>query len=78
MTDKTVVIPGHGPVGGKTDLTLFRDVLIEVRNKVMALKEQGRSLPEIVATKPAARYDAHWGHGFVSPSEFVRLVYQGI
>jgi glyoxylase-like metal-dependent hydrolase (beta-lactamase superfamily II) len=77
-TGNTVVIPGHGPVGGKTDLTMFRDVLVEVRDKVMALKKQGRSLPEIVAARPGGRYDAQWGQGFVSPDTFVGLVYQGV
>jgi hypothetical protein len=48
-TGKTVVIPGHGPVGGKADLTMFRDVVVEVRDKVMALKKQARSLSETIA-----------------------------
>src|SRR3984885_4803278 len=30
----TIVIPGHGAVAGKADLTLFRDVLVEAREKV--------------------------------------------
>ena len=29
----TIVIPGHGAVGGKADLTLFRDVLVERARK---------------------------------------------
>src|SRR5208337_608397 len=53
----TVVIPGHGPVGGKADLTLFRDVLAEARQKVATLKKQGRTLEEVIAAKPTASYD---------------------
>ena len=68
MTDKTIVIPGHGAVGGKADLVLFRDVLIEIREKVAALKKQGHSLAEVVAAKPGARYDEEWGKGFMTPS----------
>jgi hypothetical protein len=56
---------------------MFRDVLVEVRDKVIALKKLGRSLPEIVSARPGARYDAQWGQGFVS-SSFVGLVYQGV
>ena len=37
VTNKTIVIPGHGAVGGKADLVLFRDVLVEIRDKVAAL-----------------------------------------
>jgi glyoxylase-like metal-dependent hydrolase (beta-lactamase superfamily II) len=78
VTDKTIVIPGHGAVGGKADLILFRDVLVEIRDKVAALKKQGKSLPEVVAAKPGARYDEEWGNLFQNPSAFVALVYQGV
>src|SRR5271167_1356826 len=78
VTDKTIVIPGHGAVGGKADLILFRDVLVEIRDKVDALKKQGKPLPEVIAAKPGARYDAVWGKLFQNPSDFVALVYQGV
>ena len=78
VTSKTIVIPGHGAVGGKADLILFRDVLVDIRDKVAALKKQGRSLPEVIAAKPGARYDAEWGKLFQNPSDFVALVYQGV
>jgi glyoxylase-like metal-dependent hydrolase (beta-lactamase superfamily II) len=78
VTDKTIVIPGHGAVGNKADLVLFRDVLVEIRDKVAALKKQGKSLPDVVAAKPGARYDAVWGNLFQNPSDFVALVYQGV
>ncbi len=78
VTDKTIVVPGHGAVAGKADLILFRDVLVEIRDKVAALKKQGKPLPEVVAAKPGARYDAEWGNLFQNPSDFVALVYQGV
>jgi hypothetical protein len=78
VTDKTIVIPGHGAVGGKADLVLFRDVLVEIRDKVATLKRQGKSLPEVIAAMPGARYDAEWGKLFQNPSNFVELVYQGV
>ena len=78
VTDKTIVIPGHGAIGGKADLILFRDVLVEIRDKVAALKKQGKSLPEVIAAKPGARYDAVWGNLFQNPADFIALVYQGV
>ncbi len=60
VTDKTIVVPGHGAVGTKADLVLLRDVLVDVRDKVAALKKQGRSLSETIAAKPGARYDEVW------------------
>ena len=78
VTDKMIVIPGHGEVSGKADLILFRDVLVGIRDKVAALKKQGRTLDEIVAAKPGARTDEEWGRSFISPSAFIDLVYHGV
>ena len=78
VTDKTVVIPGHGPVGGKTEMIEYRDILASIRDRVAALKEEGKSLNEIVAAKLTAAYDAKWGTGFVNGKFFTKLVYKGV
>jgi len=78
VTDKMIVIPGHGAVGTKADLILFRDVMVGLRDKVAALKKQGRTLAETLAAKPGARTDEEWGKGFINPGRFIPLVYQGV
>ena len=78
VTDKMIVIPGHGEVCGKADLILFRDVMVGIREKVAAYKKQGRTLPEIIAAKPGAATDLEWGNGFWSPAAFVTVVHQGV
>jgi glyoxylase-like metal-dependent hydrolase (beta-lactamase superfamily II) len=78
ITKNIVVIPGHGPVGDKSALTIYRDILVTTRDKVAALKKQGRSLDEIVAARPTAAYDEKWGGGFMNPANFTGLVYQGV
>jgi glyoxylase-like metal-dependent hydrolase (beta-lactamase superfamily II) len=78
VTDKTIVIPGHGPVDGKAEMTEYRDVLAAIRDRIAALKGEGKSLNEIVAAKPTAAYDAKWGTGFVNGEFFTKLVYKGV
>ncbi|HXH66046.1 MAG TPA: MBL fold metallo-hydrolase [Candidatus Limnocylindrales bacterium] len=78
VTEKTIVIPGHGDVGGKADLQLFRDVMVDHREKVAVLKKQGRSLAEVITAKPGARTDDEWGNGFMTPALFLEWVYQGV
>jgi glyoxylase-like metal-dependent hydrolase (beta-lactamase superfamily II) len=78
VTDKMIVIPGHGAIGDKTQLAFYRDLLVGTREKVAALKKQGKSLDEIVATKPTANTDANWGNGFRSPKDFIGDVFQGV
>jgi glyoxylase-like metal-dependent hydrolase (beta-lactamase superfamily II) len=78
FSSKTIFIPGHGPVGGRSEVAEFRDMLVAVRERVAALKKQGRSLNEIIAAKPTAVYDAKWGQFLVTPAMFTGLVYAGV
>jgi hypothetical protein len=65
-------------VGGKSDLAEYRDMLVAIREKVAALKKQGRSLDDAIAAKPTAPYDAKWGQFLITPAIFTGLVYVGI
>lgn len=78
VTDKMIVIPGHGAVGDKSQLVFYRDLLVGTRDKVATLKKRGKSLDEIVAAKPTAATDAEWGNGFRSPRDFIGDVFQGV
>jgi glyoxylase-like metal-dependent hydrolase (beta-lactamase superfamily II) len=79
VTDKTIVIPGHGqPVSNKTELTEYRDMLVAIRDNVAKLKQQGRSLEDTIAAKPTATFDAKWGQFVITPDLFTRLVYHGV
>ena len=71
----TIVIPGHGPIGNKAQLTEFRDMLVDARDNVAKLKKEGKSLQETIAAKPTAAYDEKWGK---KPEAFIAYVYQGV
>jgi glyoxylase-like metal-dependent hydrolase (beta-lactamase superfamily II) len=79
VTDKTIVIPGHGnPVSNKAELVVYRDMLVAIRDNVAKLKQQGRSLDEMIMARPTAAFDDKWGRFVVSPAFFTRLVYEGV
>ena len=78
FTKKTIIIPGHGPVGDRSGVAEFRDMLVAIRENVAALKKQGRSLSETIAAKPTTAYDAKWGQFLITPAHFTALVYQGV
>jgi glyoxylase-like metal-dependent hydrolase (beta-lactamase superfamily II) len=77
-TDKTIVISGHGPIGNKSQLIEFRDMLATIRERVAALKKQGKSRDEVVAVKPTANYDPKWGGFVINGDFFTKLVYAGV
>ncbi len=78
VTDKTIVIPGHGPIANKSQLIEYRDMLVTIRDRVAALKGDGKSLDEIVAAKPTSAYDAKWGGFFINGEFFTKLIYKGV
>ncbi len=78
MNDKTVVIPGHGPVADKAALERYRDMMITVRDKVKKLIDEGKTLAEIQAAKPTAQFDAEWGGHGVTAGRFVAEVYYSL
>jgi len=77
-TDHTVVIPGHGPVGGRAELIEFQDMLIAVREKIAALKSAGMSRAQVIAAKPTQDFDAKWGGSVIDGPFFTRLVFDGL
>lgn len=74
--ERTIVIPGHGPVATQADLVAYRDMIADIRAKVAAGIAAGKPLAEIQAEKPAARYGME--QGFVKPDAFVALVYESL
>jgi glyoxylase-like metal-dependent hydrolase (beta-lactamase superfamily II) len=73
--DNTIIVPGHGPLSGKKDLMEYRDMLVDIRNKVSSLKSEGLSEEQAIAAKPSAAYDGKWGTSIINPALFVHLIY---
>ena len=78
VTGKTIIIPGHGKVGDKSQLIEFRDMLVTIRDKIAALKKQGKSLDQVLAEAPTAAYDTKWGGFVINARTFTTLVYAGV
>ena len=76
--NNTKIVPGHGPLGNKADLTKYRGMLVVARDRVQKLKTAGKSTDEIAASKPLADLDPVWGHGMLSSEIFVRMIYSAL
>ncbi len=75
--NNTKIVPGHGPLGNKADLTKSRDMLVVARDRVQKLKTAGKSAEEIAASKPLADLDPVWGH-MLSSDVFVQMIYSAL
>src|SRR3989475_7517810 len=71
----TKIVPGHGPLGTKSDLAKYRDMLSTAADRVRKLKASGKSLEECMAAKPVTDLDVDWGKGSLNGETFVKVVY---
>jgi cyclase len=77
-TDKTKIIPGHGPLATKADLQTYRNMVATVTDRIKALRTTGKTETDIRAAKPAAEFDAKFGNGFIKPEQFVQMMLSAI
>jgi cyclase len=75
--ERTLFLPGHGPLADREDLLRYRDMLTTVRDRVQAMIDRGMTRQEIIEAKPTADLDAEWSGG-ESADPFVGLVYDGL
>ena len=73
--DKTKIIPGHGNLSNKKELIEYRDTLIVLRDRMKALIKQGKTLDEVIAMMPNKDFDKKLGGGFLSPENFLKILY---
>jgi len=76
--EDTKIIPGHGPLSNKAEFQVYRQMLIAVRDRTQAAIQQGQSLEAFIASNPTADLDPVWGKGFLSPAQFLTIVYKDL
>jgi cyclase len=54
---KTTLVPGHGTFVRKPDLLAYRAMLVDVMAKVKTMRDQGKSLNDVLAANLTAPYD---------------------
>lgn len=75
--DKTVVMPGHGPVSNREGLLSYRHMLSVARDRIAALIKERKTLEEVVAADiTAGLYKA--GKSWLDPRLFVYCVYMDL
>ena len=76
--EQTKIVPGHGPVATRADLQDYRDMLVQVRQRIQDLIAAGKTMDEAVAAAPTKDFDAKWGSGYVTPDVFTRMVFSSL
>jgi cyclase len=75
----TTLVPGHGTLVKKKDLLAYRAMLLDVLAKVKTMRDQGRSLTEVLAANLTAPYDkTTQGDTQQSKDRFITEVYDEV
>lgn len=79
MSDaETVIIPGHGKLTDKAGAKAYHDMLVDIRDRVQAMIDDGKSKEAIVKARPAKAYAEDRTGGFISEDRFVETVYDSL
>ena len=74
IDENTKVIPGHGPLSDRAGVEQFKNMMVTVRGRIVKLIKEGKTIEEVLASKPTADFDTARGLGL--PAEtFVKIVY---
>ena len=70
----TRIVGGYGRLGDQADAAIYRNMVEVVRDRIEALKDEGKTLAQVKAAKPTLDFDGIYG----SPDRFIEAVYATI
>ena len=76
--DGSKIIPGHGPLATKKDLTGYRDMLKTIRSRIHSQVTAGKSLDEVMASRPTKEWDDTLGKGFINGDRLTEFAYRSL
>ncbi len=71
----TRIIPGHGPTVDRNAVIAQRDMILAIRDRVAKLVDQGQTVEQVVAAKPAADYDGKVQEAGTTRDRFIGQLY---
>jgi len=79
LTDSdSKIIPGHGPLGNRSDLQAYRDMLATAYERLLKLKNTGVSAEDAVIQAPLKDLEQEWGGGIFSADKWIGIVYPAV
>ena len=72
------ISPGPEEKYAYEELRAYVDMLVDIKERVAEQVSAGKSLDEIIGSKPTEKFDGDWGDGFLKPDQFVKIVYMDL
>jgi glyoxylase-like metal-dependent hydrolase (beta-lactamase superfamily II) len=76
--DATTIIPGHGPLATRADLRRYREMLAAVRIRILAARQKGLTLEQVLSAHLLDEFNDPWGKGFLTPEQFLTVAWMSL
>jgi glyoxylase-like metal-dependent hydrolase (beta-lactamase superfamily II) len=73
--EETKIIPGHGPLSDRAELTAYRDMLETVRDRVKSSIKVGKSADQMIEEQILGDLDPKWGGGAIKAPKFIKITH---
>jgi cyclase len=78
VDNDTTIVPGHGPIGKKSNFKEYSDMLSACLDIFTRQIKEGKTLEQVQAAQPCKVYDEKWGKMMIKPDQWIALNYQGM
>jgi len=78
IDENTKIIPGHGKLSNKNELSDYLDMLKSAKLETEDLIKKGKSFQEIVDSDVLKEFDPRYGQGFLKRDKFLSIVYEDL
>lgn len=80
INEDTKIIPGHGGVSNKSELSSFLTMIMDLRSRVQVEIDQGKSEDDIATNKSITKQydDLGYSWNFISSEKIRRAIYQSL
>jgi len=78
IDENTKIIPGHGKLSNKNELSDYLDMLKSAKLETEDLIKKGKSFQEIVDSDVLIKFDPKYGGGFLKREKFLTIIYNDL
>jgi len=78
IDENTKIIPGHGKLSNKEELSDYLDMLKSAKLETEDLIKKGKSFQEIVDSDVLIKFDPKYGGGFLKREKFLTIIYNDL
>jgi len=76
--EQTRIIPGHGPLSNKAELKQYRTMLATAYQRLLKLKQQGKTVEQAIDDEPLQDLDEQWGQVMFDSDRWIEIIYPAV